>query len=109
MFKNLRKKKKGFTLIELIIVIAILAILAAVALPRLGNMTEKANKSAEAADIKTITNAVAILQADDKLTTDSYVIEGTIDNEVEQYLQAITENEYTVTIDTDGIISVVKN
>lgn len=30
-----KKKKKGFTLIELIIVIAIIAILAAIALPRL--------------------------------------------------------------------------
>lgn len=64
MFKNLRKKKKGFTLIELIIVIAILAILAAVAIPRLGSMTTKASRSADIASAKTIANAATIVIAE---------------------------------------------
>ena len=37
MKKLIRKKTKGFTLIELIIVIAILAVLAAIALPKYNN------------------------------------------------------------------------
>ena len=34
MFNNIKNKKRGFTLIELIIVIAIIAILAAIAIPK---------------------------------------------------------------------------
>lgn len=39
-------KKKGFTIVELVIVIAVIAILAAVAIPSLGSVITKANKSA---------------------------------------------------------------
>lgn len=61
------KKKKGFTLIELIIVIAILAILAAVAVPQFGKIRENANRSADIANAKTISNAISTLLAEDQL------------------------------------------
>lgn len=41
----LRKKQKGFTLIELIIIIAVLAILAAVAIPAYQNVSQGAEKN----------------------------------------------------------------
>ena len=44
-----KKKKKGFTLIELIIVIAIIAILAAMAIPKFGAIRENANVKADIA------------------------------------------------------------
>ncbi len=43
--KNL--KKKGFTIVELVIVIAVLAVLAAVLIPTFVNLTKKANLSAD--------------------------------------------------------------
>ena len=51
------KKKKAFTLIELIIVIAILAILAAIAIPVFSNITEKAKVAQLEGDIKLIQSA----------------------------------------------------
>lgn len=44
MMKN--NKKKGFTIVELVIVIAVIAILAAVLIPTFSNVVDKANKSA---------------------------------------------------------------
>ena len=41
-----RNKKKGFTIVELVIVIAVIAILAAVMIPTFGGMVAKANESA---------------------------------------------------------------
>jgi type IV pilus assembly protein PilA len=71
MLKNVRKKinekkkKKGFTLIELIIVIAIIAILAAVALPRFGQVRENANHKADLSVAKNIhTIATSVFQND---------------------------------------------
>ncbi len=57
MIKKMKKNKKGFTLIELIVVIAIIAILAAVAIP---NYIAVQNKAVEAAARG---NAAVIAQA----------------------------------------------
>ena len=58
MFKHMRKNKKGFTLIELIVVIAILAILAAIAIPTFAGITENANQEVLAANARSIATAV---------------------------------------------------
>lgn len=63
--KNLKKKRKGgFTLIELIVVIAILGILAVIAVPRLTSFTGKATQSAADATERTLNGAVSIYLAD---------------------------------------------
>lgn len=54
---KIRKNKKGFTLIELIVVIAIIGILGAIAIPRLTGFTATAKTKADAATIKNIQTA----------------------------------------------------
>lgn len=60
--KSLKKdKKKGFTLVELIIVIAIIAILAAMAIPKFGQVRTDAKISNDIAAAKNIQSTVSML------------------------------------------------
>ena len=43
----INSKKKGFTIVELVIVIAVVAILAAVLIPTFSSLVKKANTSAD--------------------------------------------------------------
>lgn len=55
MFKN--KKKRGFTIIELVVVMAVLAILVALGAPRYIGYTKDAQVTSQASDAKIIENA----------------------------------------------------
>ena len=58
------KKKKGFTLIELIIVIAILALLIAIAIPRYQRSNLSAQATAHNANVRVIKNAAILYSMD---------------------------------------------
>lgn len=63
MMKN--NKKKGFTIVELVIVIAVIAILAAVLIPTFSNVVTKANKSAALQEARNaMTNDLVEAEAD---------------------------------------------
>ena len=63
-----KKKRKGFTLIELIVVIAI-RILAAIAVPRFSGFTDKGKIAADTQYAALIKNAAITLLADESLTS----------------------------------------
>lgn len=63
MKRNMRRVRRGFTLIELMIVVAIIGILAAVAVPSFIDATDEARAARIQADLSTIGSAVEIYYA----------------------------------------------
>lgn len=62
-----KRKKKGFTLVELIIVIAIIAILAAIAIPKFGSIKSDAGDKIDIATAKNIATLVSKEIASDNI------------------------------------------
>ncbi|GEA15421.1 type II secretion system protein GspG [Moorella sp. E308F] len=64
LFNKMRKKGKGFTLVELLVVVAIIAILAAVLMPKLLGYTERARQARALADLGSMKTIVEVYAAD---------------------------------------------
>ncbi|MCC2717233.1 prepilin-type N-terminal cleavage/methylation domain-containing protein [Finegoldia magna] len=62
--QTLKKKKKGFTLLELLVVLAILAILIAIAIPVYKGQKEKAAITAHNANVRVLETAVESYRQD---------------------------------------------
>jgi type IV pilus assembly protein PilA len=112
--KNI-KKKKGFTLIELIIVIAIIAILAAITVPKFGNIQKDAKIKADIASAKVIADATTILIGKDEIKG-SYSTAKLLGDDIKGYLQTIPDvkavkgGEFYVKIDAvTGNVEVTVN
>ncbi|WP_276882217.1 type II secretion system protein [Anaerococcus tetradius] len=104
------KKKKGFTLIELVIVIAIITVLAAIAIPRYNASKEKAAIAAHNANVQMLTSAANMAVSDGIVG-----VTWTKEEEAKDYVQKWPQvpkraghknEEYVVKIDKDGKISV---
>lgn len=62
--ENLKKSKKGFTLVEIIVVLVIIAILAAIAIPAMTGWIDKANERANYAEARTALLAAQTLASE---------------------------------------------
>ena len=93
---NKKRKKKGFTLIELIIVLAIMSIIAAIAIPSLNGVKENAKAKADERSSDVISRSITVLVADETIPEGSV---GTI---------KITPEHGTGTSKTTNVIAELK-
>lgn len=106
------KKKKGFTLVELVIVIAIIGILAAIAIPKYQQSKKQAAITAHNANVRMLESAATMRLADG---VDGVVNWPADKADYSKYLQKWPEipkyighdnDTYTVTIKQNGEITV---
>ncbi|SHE28422.1 competence type IV pilus major pilin ComGC [Alkalibacter saccharofermentans] len=81
--KMLKRNRKGFTLIELIVVLAILAIIALLAVPRFLTTLEAARVSTDEANARTLESAVQLYYAEHLEYPDS------LDDLVSDYIDVV--------------------
>ena len=98
---KLLKKKKGFTLIELIVVIAILAVLALILVPTVGNYIDEATRARDLANVRAIYSEVKadilILEKDD------FIKRWSVDPTTEANA-AMVDGQYATNSVPDGMI-----
>jgi prepilin-type N-terminal cleavage/methylation domain-containing protein len=101
IYKMMKRNNKGFTLVELMVVVLIIGILVAIAIPIYKSVSDKAEKSAMAANLRTINGA--IMQA---LTTETaeFANANALTTKLKSdYIQwpagpgTLTEDSYTIT------------
>jgi prepilin-type N-terminal cleavage/methylation domain-containing protein len=61
---SIKKMKRGFTLIELMIVVAIIGILAAIAIPKFSDLVTKSNEATTKGNLGAIRSALSIYYGD---------------------------------------------
>ena len=99
------KKKKGFTLIELIVVIAILALLASIAIPKYMHTQEKAKAAAHNTNVEVIKQAAATYLVEhpeaDSVTLND--LQGYMDSKIPK---AYDGSDFSVSVDANKNIVV---
>ena len=86
---NLRKTRRGFTIVELVIVVAVIGVLAAVLIPTFVNLTQKANKASDDSLVRNLNTALAMAEGDNA------IYEGTpVSNHNDTMHDAVIDLEY---------------
>ena len=69
---KIRKTKKGFTIVELVIVVAVIGILAAVLIPTFVNLTNKANETSDDALVKNLNTSLQMAEEEQGKKNDTF-------------------------------------
>ena len=102
--KSNKKKKPGFTLVEMIIVVTILGILASVAIVKYGKVEANAKKNIDYTNASNIASAAIIALSEgvpsEQVTVNSLVEKGYLNSKPKP--QSVEATEFTISLEDDG-------
>lgn len=106
----MKNKKKGFTLVELIVVLAILAILAALLVPALTGYIDKANSQKIVAECRQVVMAAQAEASSTYATiTDGSTVASKMKTDAVDKLAEIPDSgKYEIVVENDGTVKSVK-
>jgi type II secretion system protein G len=86
MLRGLRRDRRGFTLIELVVVITILGVLVALAIPAVGGYVDNAKRKAAKADAKNLQTALVLYASQNGNFPSSLADYGQLQRSLQEYL-----------------------
>src|SRR4030043_2457474 len=90
LYRNLYRKEKGFTLVELMVVIIILAVLTAIAVPSYMALRNRARTAAAQSEMKNIATALELHSTD----LDAYPLTAVYPDAIEpEYMTVVPDND----------------
>jgi len=94
----MKNRKKGFTIVELVIVIAVIAILAAVLIPTFSDLIKKANRNADMQLVRNLNTAVVMDLAEKNITKHATAHDAVLACEANGYLVAriVAKSDYDI-------------
>jgi len=100
MLRTNRRKRRGFSLLELVIVVVIIGIIAAIAIPRMSRGTAGASDSAVAGDLAVLRNAIDLFAAEHG---GEFPTLAKIENQLTQFTDDSITSDPVATKDSDHI------
>jgi len=100
MLRTKTRRKRGFSLLELVIVVVIIGIIAAIAIPRMSRGTAGASDSAVAGDLAVLRNAIDLFAAEHG---GKFPTLAKIENQLTQYTDGTITADPVTTKDTTHI------
>ena len=110
----MKKLRKGFTIVELVIVIAVIAILTAILVPTFVHLSKKAKTASDQSLVANLNTALKMEQAEtgkspstmheavEGLYRQGYVLENLVTKSGEDLVYNLDENKFYLTNDVDG-------
>jgi len=103
----MKRNRKGFTLVEIMIVVAIIAILAAIAIPNFMKSRKESQKNACIANMKQVEGAAEQYMLAEKKTTCTMAnLTGNTSYLKVEPKCPTTDTTYTLTVDANGVATV---
>lgn len=105
----MKKNKKGFTLVELVIVVAVMAVLIAVAIPTVTSITKTAKEAVANTNAQTIESTLKLKEADMNKTGDvmQELVDQDIFNAIDAAKLGLTEGSFIYNRDTGVVVALI--